>query len=97
MKAIKITILGRQYPLKIEESEEETMHRIAAYVDDTFRQYKKELSKQNESTILTMAALSIAEELFEERKRNRELGQHEGVVMKDVNESLEKFIKQIRS
>ncbi len=97
MKSIKVTILGKQYPLKIDESEEETMLRIATYVDDLFRQYKKELSKQPETTIMTMAALSIAEELFEERRRNRELGQQEEVVMKDVNESLEKFIEQIRA
>jgi len=97
MKSIKVTILGRQYPIKVDESEEETMHSIAAYVDDTFRQYKKELSKQPDATVMTMAALSMAEELFEERKRNRKLSQQEDVVMKDVNESLEKFIKQIRS
>lgn len=97
MKSIKVTILGRQYPLKIDEAEEETMQRIATFVDDTFRQYKKELNKQTEATVMTMAALSIAEELFEERRRNRELGQQEDVVMQDVNESLEKFIEQIRS
>ena len=44
MKSIKITILGKQYPLKVEESEEEAMKRIAGYVDDKFRQYKKELN-----------------------------------------------------
>ncbi len=97
MKSIKVTILGKQYPLKIDESEEETMLRIANYVDDLFRQYKKELSKQPETTIMTMAALSIAEELFEERRRNRELDQQGDETMKDVNESLEKFVEQIRA
>ncbi len=95
MKSIKITILGKQYPLKVDESEEETMLRIAAYVDDKFRRYKKELGKQTDTTIMTMAALSMAEELFEERRRNRELGQQEDAIMKDVNESLERFIEQI--
>lgn len=97
MKSIKITILGKQYPLKVEDDEEETMHRIAEFVDDTFRRYNKELNKQNDTTIMTMAALSIAEELFEERRRNRELSQQEDAAMEDVNESLEKFINQIRA
>lgn len=97
MKSIKITILGQQYPIKVEDDEEETIHRIADYVDDTFRRYKKELNKQNDSTVMTMAALSIAEELFEERRRNRELSQQEDATMEDVNDSLEKFLNQIRA
>lgn len=96
MKSIKVTILGKQYPLKVEESEEETMKRIAQYVDEKFRRYKKELNKQPDSTIMTLAALSIAEELFEERKRSRELNQQEDKVLQNVNKSLEEFIEEIR-
>jgi cell division protein ZapA len=97
MKSIKVTILGKQYPLKVEDSEEETMKRIAQYVDEKFRQYKKELKKQPDTTVMTLAALSIAEELFEERKRNRELNQQEDKVMQDVNKSLEDFIDEIKN
>ncbi len=96
MKSIKVTILGKEFPLKVEESEEEAMKRIAGYVDDKFRQYKKELNKQPDTTIMTLAALSIAEELFEERKRNRELNQQEDKVLQNVNKSLESFLEEIR-
>lgn len=96
MKSIKVTILGKEFPLKVEDSEEEAMKRIAGYVDDKFRQYKKELNKQPDTTIMTLAALSIAEELFEERKRNRELNQQEDKVLQNVNKSLESFIEEIR-
>lgn len=97
MKSIKVTILGKQYPLKVEDSEEESMKRIAQYVDEKFRQYKKELNKQPDTTIMTLAALSIAEELFEERKRNRELSQQEDKTLQNVNKSLETFLEEIRS
>lgn len=96
MKSIKVTILGKQYPLKIEESEEEAMKRISQYVDEKFRQYKKELNKQPDTTVMTLAALSIAEELFEERKRNRELNQQEDKVLQNVNTSLEAFLEDMR-
>lgn len=96
MKSIKVTILGKQYPLKVEDSEEEAMKRISQYVDEKFRQYKKELNKQPDTTIMTLAALSIAEELFEERKRNRELSQQEDKVLQNVNKSLENFIEEIK-
>ncbi len=95
MKSIKINILGKQYPIKVEESEEDTMRRIAQYVDDRFMQYKKELKKQPEATVMVLAALSLAEEIFEERRRNRELVQQEDKIMQDVNESLEEFIEEI--
>ncbi len=97
MKSIKVSILGKQYPLKVEDSEEEAMKRIAQYVDDKFRQYKKELNKQPDTTIMTLAALSIAEELFEERKRNQELDEQGDEVMKSVNKTLENFIEEIQS
>lgn len=97
MKSIKVTILGKQYPLKVDESEEEAMRRIAQYVDEKFRQYKKELKKQPDTTVMTLAALSISEELFEERKRNRELSQQEDKVLQNVNASLEEFIDEIKS
>lgn len=97
MKSVKITILGKQYPLKVEDSEVEAMMRIAQYVDEKFRQYKKELNKQPDTTVMVLAALSIAEELFEERKRNRELSQQEDKVLQNVNKSLEKFVEDISS
>lgn len=97
MKSIKITILGKQYPLKVEDSEVEAMIRIAQYVDEKFKQYKKELSKQPETTVMVLAALSLAEELFEERRRNRELNQQEDKVLKDVNRSLEAFVEEIKT
>jgi cell division protein ZapA len=95
MKSIKITILGKQYPLKVEDSEVETMNRIAQYVDEKFRQYKKELNKQPDTTVMVLAALSIAEELFEERRRNRELNQQDDKVLEGVNKSLENLIEEI--
>jgi len=97
MKSIKVTILGKQYPLKVEDSEVDTMMRIAQYVDEKFRQYKKELKKQPETTVMVLAALSLAEELFEERRRNRELSQQEDQVMQGVNQSLEKLIEEIKA
>lgn len=96
MKSIKVTILGKQYPLKVDETEEEAMKRIAQYVDEKFRQYKKELNKQPDTTIMTLAALSIAEELFEERRNNQKLSNQGDEVMQRVNQSLEQFIEEIK-
>lgn len=96
MKSVKITILGKQYPLKVEDSEVEAMERISQYVDEKFRQYKKELNKQPETTVMVLAALSIAEELFEERRRNRELNQQDDKLLQGVNKSIEELLEDIK-
>jgi len=68
MKSIKVTIMGRQFPLKVEESDESLMFEIADFVDQRIRTYKKELANQAEPIILTLACLSMAEELYKYRR-----------------------------
>jgi len=95
MKSIKVTILGRQYPLKVEEHEEEMMLKISNYVDEKFKLYRQQLTKQPESTIMVLAALSITEELFEERRKNNLSSKSEDIILERVNGSLEKLIEEI--
>ncbi len=68
MKPIKVTIMGRQFPLKVEESDEELMYEIATFVDNRIRTYKKELTNQAEPVIMILACLSIAEELYKAKR-----------------------------
>ena len=96
MKSIKVTILGKQYPLKVEDNEEENMIRICNYVDDRFRKYREQLVKQPESTVMSLAALSIAEELFEARGNSSELEKSEHHTMERVNKSLERLLEHIK-
>lgn len=96
MKSIKVTILGKQYPLKVEDSEEENMIRICNYVDERFKTYREQLVKQPESTVMSLAALSIAEELFEARNNSSELEKNEHHTMERVNKTLEKLLLQIK-
>jgi len=68
MNSIRVNILGRAYPLRVEAGEEKTMMEIAEYVDERFRIFKSELTTQPEQTIMVLACLSIAEELFSARR-----------------------------
>ncbi|RNC85256.1 MAG: cell division protein ZapA [Balneola sp.] len=97
MKSIKVTILGKQYPLKVEDHEEETMLRICKFVDERFQTYRNQLVKQPESTVMVLAALSIAEELFEVRQNAPSLEQSEEAILERVNARLERLIEDIRS
>ena len=94
MQSIKVTILGKQYPLKVAEDEVENMQRIARFVDEKFRLYKHELSKQPETTIMVLAALSIAEELFDTRNRVGD-GTREKELISQMNRSLEELLEDV--
>jgi cell division protein ZapA len=92
MKSIKVSILGKQYPIKVEDDEVETMERIARFVDKRFSEFKKDLKQQPDPVVMALASLSIAEELFEERdKQNKE---REQVTASQLDEAYMQSIKE---
>jgi cell division protein ZapA len=101
--AIKVSILGKSYPLRVEEGEEEVMHQIAAFVDERLRMFKKELSVHSEQTFMVLACLSIAEELVLLRNKKAmtdefEVSSHRAdVEMADISERLHKLLGDIKS
>ena len=95
MQPIKVTILGKQIPLRVRESEVENTRRIAAYVDEKFKLFRSQFSNQPDSTIMILACLSIAEELFELRTKLHETDEQENELMEDVNQQISKLLKEI--
>lgn len=96
MQSIKVTVLGKQIPLKVEESEVENTRKIAQFVDEKFKVYRNQLSNQPDSTVMILACLSIAEEVFELRSKLNHLGNKESKLMDQVNLELEKFIEELK-
>jgi len=97
MQSIKVTILGKQIPLKVNEDEVDNMHRIAKFVDEKFKLYRNELSNQPDSTVMILASLSIAEELFEVRRRLQVDENKESELMDQINNEIESLIKELNS
>ena len=80
----------------VEDHEEENMLKICQYVDEKFQEYRQQLIKQPESTVMVLAALSIAEELFELRQQLSDSEKNETVMMKRVNSKIEQLLEDIR-
>ncbi len=95
MESIKVTILGKQIPLKVHDSEVENTRKIASYVDEKFRLFRNQFSSQPDSTIMILACLSIAEELFELRTELSHSSEKESEIMDEINEEISKLIKEI--
>ena len=71
MKRIKLSIMGRQYPLKVEDEDEALMYEIAQHVEQRIKIFKKDLVNQPEHLILTLTCLSIAEELYKLKQKSQ--------------------------
>lgn len=94
IKSIKIEILGKNYPIKVQENQETTMRKIARYVDQRFRAFKSDLNNQPDTTVMALACLSITEELFEEQQKNSDSKQIEEQIFGEVNQSLRALLEE---
>ncbi|MCG2590020.1 cell division protein ZapA [Rhodohalobacter sp. WB101] len=95
MESIKVNILGKQIPLKVEDSEVENTRKIAQYVDEKFKLFRNQFSNQPDSTIMILACLSITEELFELRTELNQSDEKESELMDKINDEISKLIKDI--
>lgn len=80
----------------VEDHEVENMLNICSYVDEKLQEYRHQLIKQPESTVMVLAALSITEELFELRQQLSELEKNDTVMMKRMNSKIERLLEDIR-
>ena len=61
--SIRVRILGREYPLRVQEGDEALTRDIAAYVNAKMEAFRKAHPEQSELTTAVITALGIAEEL----------------------------------
>lgn len=95
MQSLKVSILGRQYPLKVEDTDVDMMTEIAGYVDDRLNTFKNELVNQPETTVLVLTCLSLAEELFLERRKNSQSDNIDDVY-RYVTDKLDQVLSEIK-
>lgn len=95
MQSIKVTILGKPIPLKVKDSEVENTKRIAAFVDEKLKQFRKQYTNQPDSTLMILACLSITEDLFELRAQLDKKDDLRSELMDQMNKELETFIHEI--
>ncbi len=82
-KSIRVTILGREYPLRVEN--EEKALKVVAYVDSLLNELIEKNPGAPTSTVAVIAALNIAEQLFDLKERI----QNEGIEIAESRWSVE--------
>jgi len=65
MSQLSVTINGRNYPIVCDDGQEEHVTRLAAYIDKRASEIADTVGQVNESRLLVMASLLVADELSE--------------------------------
>lgn len=63
-KSVRVSILDREYPLRIQASDEAYTHHLATMVDERLRRLRAEIPMQPDLTHAVIGAMEIAGELY---------------------------------
>ena len=69
MATVGVTIAGRTYRMACGEGEEGHLQELAAHVDATLASLRKGFGEIGDGRLVIMTAITVADELFETRRR----------------------------
>ena len=73
MATVGVTIAGRTYRMACGEGEEGHLQELAKHVDTTLAELRKGFGEIGDTRLVIMTAITMADELFETRRRAAEL------------------------
>lgn len=90
--SIRVNIVDRYYPLKIERKDEEKIRKAGKIISDKVLQYKQKYADKDVQDFLAMAALQYVTKLIE--LEEKEEGTPLVNSIKELNEELEVYLKE---
>jgi cell division protein ZapA len=90
--SIRVNIIDRFYPLKIDKKDEEKIRKAGKIINDKVLQYKQKYSDKDAQDFLAMAALQYATRLIELEGKEDLSPLEESI--KELNEELEVYLKE---
>ena len=89
---IRLNVVDRYYPLKVERREEEKVRRAAKLINDKVLQYKQNYADKDSQDFLAMAALQFVIKYLESEGKTDV--SNLVVELKDLNTELEEFLSE---
>jgi cell division protein ZapA (FtsZ GTPase activity inhibitor) len=90
--SIRVNIIDRYYPLKIDSRDEEKIRKAGKIINEKVLQYKQKYSDKDIQDFLAMAALQYVTRLMELEENENSSSLVEGI--KELNEELEMYLKE---
>jgi len=88
---LRVNIFGAEYVLKATENQEE-IKKIAEYVDQKMKEIDRSQAINSNAKIAILAALNIAEELFQNQKYKERIEEEVNEESQKLNRSLQDAI-----
>lgn len=94
-ESVNITICGRNYPVRIEEHEKETLTRAVALINDRIKLYEKNYPATDKQDQLSMTLIQMALQFH--KSENQKLQQSEGYLkqMAETEQYLSQYLESI--
>ncbi|HPY83099.1 MAG TPA: cell division protein ZapA [Bacteroidales bacterium] len=88
--AIKLKVLERTYPLRIEWNEEEKLREAAKRINDLVLRFKEHYADKDNQDLLTMACLQFASKVLdlEKEQKQNNVEKHIDALCEDLDEFL---------
>ncbi len=90
---IRVNIFGSEYTL-VSDNDEKYVREIAQYIDQKMREIDKNQSIKSTVKIAILAALNVADELFQERLYRQKLLTQLDEEAKKLNRELAEFVEE---
>jgi cell division protein ZapA (FtsZ GTPase activity inhibitor) len=90
--SIRINIIDRYYPLKIERRDEERIRKAGKIINEKVLQYKQKYSDKDAQDFLAMAALQYVTRLVELEEQENPSSLLESI--RELNEEIEVYLKE---
>ena len=90
--SIRINIIDRYYPLKIDRRDEEKIRKAGKIINEKVLQYKQKYSDKDAQDFLAMAALQYVTKLIEVEEQESPSALLESI--KELNEEIEVYLKE---
>ncbi|MBL7074600.1 cell division protein ZapA [candidate division KSB1 bacterium] len=90
---LKVNIFGTEYPIK-SNTDTEYIKQVADFVDRKMREIDKNISVKSSLKVAILAALNIADELFQERKERERLVADLEDRAREISDSLAQVLEE---
>ena len=90
---LKVNIYGTDYPIK-GDTDTEYIQRVASYVDGKMREVERASSVKSALKVAILAALNIADELFQERLGKKSLPADVATRLQKLSDTLRESLQE---
>ena len=91
--SIKVSVAERQYPLKIQASDEENVRKAAWKVNERLKEYVEKYAVSDRQDALAMIALEFATEYFSELEKGAGLDPAAKSLIQSIEDQLDQTLK----